>query len=312
MKQAIQLRLHRWLTLVFALPLAVVVVTGLILSAQPIVQTASVRPGSLTAEKLESLVARHDPEGKARGLSINAYDNILTLAGVGPDGEIDVDLSTGAEAEQDTPLSDWFSWSRRVHQRLIGGMGWLVIASTFAMLALVALGVLMGLPRLRNTVSGWHKGVAWFTLPLVIISPLTGLFLAWGVGQTGGPAPGAARGPRQAPLPLVEAVRTVAANRDPSTIVSIGVRGGRLMARLNEGGELRGYAVTREGVTPLPRNWSRLVHEGNWMGWLSGGINVLTSLAIIALMGTGLTIWARRAFRRRKPRATHQIAAPAE
>ena len=308
MTNAILLRLHRWLTLIFALPLAVVVVTGLILSFQPIVQTASVRPGSLTGERLESLIARHDPDGKARGLSINAWDNILTLAGVGPDGEIDVDLSTGAETEQDTPLSDWFSTSRRVHQRLVFRMGWLVTASTVAMLVLVALGLLMGLPRIRNTLSGWHKGVAWFTLPLVVISPLTGLFLAFGIGQGGG----AARGARQAPLPLIEAARIVAATHDPSTIVSIGARGGRLMARLNEGGELRAYGVTRAGVAPLGRNWPRLVHEGNWMAWLSGGLNVLTSLAILGLMGTGLTIWARRTFRRRNPRAASVAPAPAE
>ena len=62
MNNAILLRLHRWLTLVFALPLIVVVVTGLVLSFQPIVQTAAVRPGSLTAERLEALIVRQGRE----------------------------------------------------------------------------------------------------------------------------------------------------------------------------------------------------------------------------------------------------------
>jgi hypothetical protein len=27
-----------------------------------------------------------------------------------------------------------------------------------------------GLPRLRNTLSGWHKGAAWFAIPLILAS----------------------------------------------------------------------------------------------------------------------------------------------
>ncbi len=53
----------------------------------------------------------------------------------------------------------------------------MVIASTFAMVVLIMLGVLMGWPRIRNSVSGWHHAVAWFGLPLIILSPLTDLRL---------------------------------------------------------------------------------------------------------------------------------------
>ena len=62
------LRLHRWITLVFAVPLAVVIVTGLILSFEPIVQDATTRGVSLPAEKIAALLDKHDPEGKARGV----------------------------------------------------------------------------------------------------------------------------------------------------------------------------------------------------------------------------------------------------
>src|SRR5262249_35563041 len=50
-----------------------------------------------------------------------------------------------------------------------------MVAPTYAALALGKLGIPMGWPRLRNTLAGWHKGTAWFLLPLVILSPLTGL-----------------------------------------------------------------------------------------------------------------------------------------
>ena len=56
----------------------------------------------------------------------------------------------------------------------------LVISSTIAMVVVMCLGILMGLPKLRNSLSGWHKGTAWFTLPLIVLSPLTGLCLAFG------------------------------------------------------------------------------------------------------------------------------------
>ena len=110
MTNAVLLRLHRWLTLIFALPLMVVVVTGLILSFQPIVQTASIRPGSLTQERLEALVRQYDPDSKARGLSINPYDRVLSLDGVGPDGEIDVDLRTGAALALPDYAMEFFDW----------------------------------------------------------------------------------------------------------------------------------------------------------------------------------------------------------
>ena len=56
MLKPVLLRLHRWITLLFALPLAVVIATGLLLSFQPILQTVSITPGVLTLEKAEALL----------------------------------------------------------------------------------------------------------------------------------------------------------------------------------------------------------------------------------------------------------------
>ncbi|MDB5596956.1 MAG: PepSY protein [Hyphomicrobiales bacterium] len=298
MSQALLLRLHRWISLVFALPLLVVIGTGLILSFQPIVQMSSIRPNMLTAEKLESYVKRFDPQGQARNLSVDAYENTLTLNGVGPDGSIDVDLATGEEATADDGwISDLFSNSRRLHEHFLFNLGWVVTASTYAMIALASLGVLMGWPRLRNTVSGWHKGIAWFLLPFIMVSLVSGLGVAYGI--TFAPAQANVAGaPRAQPVALLEAVRLVSAHTDPSNLLSLGTRGGRQLARIVENGEVRAYRVTREGLQPGPRNWPRLLHEGNWLGIWSGLANAVTSLAMLALLGTGLVIWARRKFRR--------------
>ncbi len=76
-----------------------------------------------------------------------------------------------------------------------------------------------------------------------------------------------------------------------------------MMARVYEGGELRGYAVGSSGVTPLPRNWPRLIHEGNWSALIASPLNVVTSLALLTLLSTGLLIWARRKLRKPRSRA---------
>lgn len=290
MTKLVLLKLHRWTTLFFALPLLAVIVTGAILSFEPMLQFAGVRPQSLDAAHVIALIKRHDPEGKARALSIDSAAQRLTLRGAGAAA---IDLASG-KAVSPAPLADMFRWARVTHERLLG-QSWLVIASTIAMLVIMSLGILMGLPRLRNTVSGWHKGAAWFALPLIVASPLTGLCMAFGLTFQGGAPPAA----RARPIPLLDAVQIVAKSHDLAAVTSIGVRGGRIMARIFEDGELRAYAVTPDGTRALPRNWPRLIHEGNWSATTGAALNVITSVVLIALLTTGLWIWAQRQLRRR-------------
>jgi uncharacterized iron-regulated membrane protein len=303
MSRQILLRLHRWITFVFALPLAVLLITGLILSFEPMV--AGSAPGTVTAQKLDELLVRHDPAGKARGVALRPYDGSLMLSGV-RDQPIVIDLSTGAERTGIGALARLFLTSRQLHEHLVWDLGWLVTASTIAMLVLAVLGVLMGWPRLSNSLSGWHMGIAWTTLPLVILSPLTGLALAFGITLSAGPPPAA--GPA---VPLREAVRMVAAQHDPSGILWVRQRGRAQLARIDVGGEHTVFAVGRDGLVPTSRNWPRLIHEGNWAGIWSALVNVVTSVALIALMGTGLWLWARRQIRRRRSRVRMTTAAAA-
>ena len=286
------LRLHRWTTLVFALPLAIVILTGLILSVQPMVQSLSIVPRSIDAPRLLSLLEKHDPQARASGVAVDSYAGRLRIMqGRGVSTEIDV--RSGEIAPAPAPLNALFGWARRTHEHLVFDLGWLVTASTIAMLGIIALGVLMGLPLLRNTVSGWHKAMAWFTLPLLILSPLTGLALAFGVTFQTPPSAPSER------IQLRQAIEILARDYDLSRLSSLQTRGGRLMARLDVDGELRAFGVTTTGATPLQRNWPRLIHEGNWSGVLASLINVLISVVFVGLLSTGLIIWSRRTFRRR-------------
>jgi hypothetical protein len=181
-----------------------------------------------------------------------------------------------------------------------------VIASIFAMLVLIAIGLLMGWPRIRNTFSGWHQGMAWFGLPLVVLSPLTGLAIAYGVTLS---MPGPRE--RSEPVAIRDAVRMLGEKTDLSGLIWLRHRGGRLLARVNEGGVFRVYQVSTRGVMPASSNWPRALHEGNFAGLWSGLMVLITSFAMLGLLGTGLVIWARRNFRRRNRVRTAE-ATPAE
>jgi uncharacterized iron-regulated membrane protein len=318
------LRLHRWLALAFALPLLVVVATGLILSFEPLAQ--QVRPERpIAASEIVAHLLRFDPENRARSLAIRTYENTLTIGGIPRSASITIDLKTGEEksdldrqgpssagaayAVRFLPSLSWsdiFLTARRMHETLLLDLGRVVVASTIVMLLLVALGVVMGWPALRNTMRSWHQCVAWATLPLLIISPLTALAMAYGVTFS---TPGASNAGGER-VSMLDAVKLIGAKHDIADLTSIRQRGGRLMARIYVEGELRAFTVSRSDVQPTQRNWPRLIHEGNWGGVVGSALNILTSTALLVLLGTGLTLWIRGVRRRAAGRARAALSAP--
>lgn len=299
------LRLHRWATLIFALPWAVLLVTGLILSVEPMVMDPVASGRSVKLATVEAALAKFDAESKATTLAVRAYDGVLSLGagrGVAP---VVVDLATGERASGNA--GRWqgvLSASRRLHESLMLDLKWLVDASTIAMLASMLLGLLMGWPQFRNTLGGWHRGLAWIALPLLILSPLTGLAIAYGINFTPPPVK-----VDSAPVKLAEAVRIVGAKYDMASVFWIRPMGGQMRARLYDGREARVFTVTPQGLVANAQSWPRALHEGVWAGVWSGLINVVTSLALIALMVTGLWIWTRRNLKMRARRRAKELAA---
>lgn len=285
------LKLHRWAALTFAVPLACVLVSGLVLSVEPWVASGSIVPGSLTVERLQALLAQHDPAGRARAIAYRSYDGTLTI-GRGAGASV-VDVASGGAQPSLSPLASLFGSLRRFHETLLID-DTLVVTSTAVMLALIVVGVLMGVPRLANTLAGWHKGIAWGLLPLLVLSPLTALLMAGGISFAGRPAHGGDVPPPR----LVDAVRVVGESHDLSGLVWLRPQGNRTLARLIEDGEYRVYQVTDAGVSPLPRNWPRLWHEGNFAGRWSALMNVVVSLGLLGLLASGVWLWARRRWRR--------------
>jgi uncharacterized iron-regulated membrane protein len=285
------LKLHRWIALLFSLPLVIVLGTGLILSIEPWLVVRSIKPGSLTAEKVHALLDKYDAKGQARAISYRSYDNTLSIGGRG--NAIMIDVASDVEV-QPSALATTLGAVRRMHERFIFDLGWIVTASSFAMLVLAVLGVSMGWPRIRNTFAGWHKAIAWGLLPLIVLSPLTGLLLAYNVTFSGVTSN---VGPQGAPLTLKDAVAVAGKTHDLSSLVWMRPLGPRMTMRIAENGEYKLYRLTLQGAEAVPRNWPRLWHEGNFAGVWSSLMNVVTSLAVLGLLATGGWAWMRRKLR---------------
>src|SRR5262245_62029776 len=88
------LKLHRWIALLFSLPLVIVLGTGLVLSVEPWRVGRAIKPGTLTADQVRILLDKHDPQGRAGAISYRAYDNTLTIGRAGSGATVDV--ATGA------------------------------------------------------------------------------------------------------------------------------------------------------------------------------------------------------------------------
>jgi len=307
MTQAILLRLHRWIFLTFAIPLTVIIVTGLILSFQPILQTAGMAPGTVSLAQIEGHLAKLDPDGKARGLRIDHFEKTLSIQGAGRGGSVTVDLQTGAPAGSRSWASELMSWARPIHEHFVFDLETItgipiVLVSTIGMVFAMVIGVLMGLPRIRNTIAGWHKVTAWCLLPLLILSPLTGVFMALRV--TFGEAPG-----RSQAAPILDAVRMVAQKHVLAGLLTIRSRGGRQLAMLVDGRSHLTYVAARDGLQPAPTNWPRTFHQGDFFGVWGGVMNVVLSLAFVLLLTTGVWIWARRQVVRRRRRTRTPVPA---
>ena len=295
MSRAGLLRLYRWLALVFALPLLAVIGSGLLLALEPIAHQAALRPGTLTADRVDGLLARHDPLGQAWFIAFKPYGDRLLIGAPAPQPPLAVDLATGEPSRGGVFLSDAYLAAKRLHNSLLLDLRPLVLASTYAMLVLIVLAAAVGLPRFRERLAGWPKAVAWVLLPLLAASPLTGLLIAHGI--TFAPVPQPSLGQ---PVPLREAVRIVhGAGHDLSSLVWLKAQRGQVRARFVEGNAWRIYTVSADGVAPLPQSWPNALHAGQVAGYWSGAANIAAALGLLTLLGTGLLAWMRTAPARR-------------
>lgn len=191
------------------------------------------------------------------------------------------------------------SAAHAIHLHLVGPLNPLVVTSTAAFLVLALLGLLLGWPRFRNSLAGWHRGTAWLALPLLLLAPVTGLLIAANVTFSGGGGAPAHMGNMGQPVALRDTVAAAGAQTDLSAMVWMRAMGPRTMMRYSHGTQFMGYFVMPQTLVPVPRNLPRAIHEGLWSvpGLLA--VNLALSAVSILLWVTGLWLWLRRRSRRR-------------
>ena len=160
------------------------------------------------------------------------------------------------------------------------------------MLVLVLGGPLLAWPRLRNTLPGWHLGIGWVLLPLVLLPPATAALRTLGVG-----APSVAAGTTTVPpLTPAEAILRAAATVDLSRLEQARRRSAGVLLRTGQGAGTRVWLVSANGVQEVAagRNWPKDLHDGLWAPPYSGWVSLASAGALLGLLGTGSLAWVRR------------------
>lgn len=291
--------LHRWTGLILAPLFLIVILSGAVLAFRPIVGSftePSTAP-SVEAKALGPLVDRLSGLAEVSAVAIADAGRAVDVTASDPQVSGRWVVATG-ERLGAVPGGgvDVFGVAEKIHKQLLVGLGLVVEAAAWVMVALVLIGPFLGWLRLRNTLLGWHAAVGWFLFPLVLALPLTGVLMTLHVGEGANPLPRAAR-----PVTVAEALTIAAPTVDLTGLV--------------EARRFRGGTVLLRTASPAPAIWVvtdtaarrleggpslvKQIHEGTWGGLWSGLLNFVGSLALGSLTLTGVWSWVARRRRER-------------
>ena len=219
-------RLHRWTGLILLPVFALILLSAAVLALEPVADgLAPARgvSGATDAAALVRLLDRVDPAGSAEvTLSPDGRVAVLRSRGRPPAAYA---LASGQPVPVPSPGVDVFAVARELHRTLFIGAGLVVEAAAYAMAALVLVGPLLAWPRLNRTALGWHLGLGWGLLPLVVLLPVTAVLMTLHVG--------APRPPRGTAPSVARAIEQVARRDDGAAVRSARVwRGAAVRVQL--------------------------------------------------------------------------------
>lgn len=316
--------LHRWAALVFAPLFLLILLSGAFLACKPIWeawQADRPLPG-LAPQAWVRALETLDPQGRIASASLSSDGQRLILQGRGGASPQSYDsVSLVPVPNQDR---DWFGLAKDLHKTLLLQADFLVEVATYAMTAILALGLLLGWPRLKARLGqwglmDWHQGLGWLLAPLALLTPVTAILMILhiGTGAPGGPGKTPLKGEGRGKPPvmaLAQAVRLAdgAENLDNIRQIRRFRQGTVLIVAQDRTGQLQRLMVDGKGqVRPLTAKPGlvKQLHEGTWAGPWSGLLNLLAALLLSALLITGLWIWwVRRGGFRFRNRREHKGA----
>jgi sulfite reductase (NADPH) flavoprotein alpha-component len=294
-------KLHRWIGLALAPLFLLIALSGAVLAFKPIMQQSpSDTLYAVSAAKVISLLEQIDPLGEE--VDAITIDSSTSKAGVrshdqGIAGQYDMITGSCTCGEEASQPFDLFEFAEHLHKELLFGADILIQIASYLMLFIIFAALLLSWPRLRNNLMGWHRGVGWFLLPIVVMLPLTGVLMSLHLGMPELPRmsePGIR-------LSLIDALARAQQNHQLDDISMVRrFRGGTVLISSTEKEVKQLLVVSDQAITPIKpqENLVKTLHEGTWAGPISGGINLLGALSLGLLSISGSLSWLKRQRRR--------------
>ncbi len=280
------LQVHRWLALLLTPLFLLITLTGILLAFKPIIDELGppAYSGHVEISELVQLISLASSDGNVRSIERTDAEGLWRIPGV---GEYQLGNPDRVGPAEDTSAA-FFGWVKEFHKDLLLDAGWLVEWVTYAMLAIMVAGVLLGWPKFSRSLIGWHQWLGVWLLPLALLLPLTAILMSLHVGR---PDLGLQRG--SGATPLAQGIELAARRYDLSEILSARrFKAGSVLITTPE----QSLVVSGGQVTPveIESNLPKQFHEGLWAGWFSGMFNVLAGSLVLGLTLTGALNWLRR------------------
>jgi sulfite reductase (NADPH) flavoprotein alpha-component len=285
-------RLHRWISLILAPLFLITLISGALLTLEPILGVGGSRARVPVDEAaLAGALARLDIAASARGLDIDPGGTVAELKFGHGTPPARIDIASGALLPDSGP-ADFFAVLHDLHEDLLIDAKPIVEYSAWAMVLLILAGPLLAWPRLRNTVAGWHAGIGWVLLPLVLLPAGTEVLRTLDVGRV----QLTEAAPSSPPITWASAIAAAAQNGGAPVESARRLPGGGIAVTLGHGPDTRILVVTSQGSAAVAggRNWMKDLHDGVWAAPWSGWVSLLSAGALLGLLGTGCFTWGRR------------------
>lgn len=175
------LSLHRWLALLLTPLFLLILLSGMVLAFKPIVEDLGPPPhaGPVALESLLTLLEQVPAQVQVKAVERSSTPGQWILAGAG-----EYRLQDGVRVGSGEQRADAvFAWFKGLHRHLLIGASWLVEWGSWAMLAIMLAGLLLGWPRFSHTLAGWHRSLGAWLLPLALLLPLTGVLMSLHLGR---------------------------------------------------------------------------------------------------------------------------------